>query len=153
MNRAKLAEKWQCWFFSLFSHFRLGRAEAACGEMGMKQSGLRSLTKKLYSYLGGRFELQEYPGHFPMLERRDGLPSGASGKETTCQSRKHKRWGFNPGLRRSMRRGRGNPLQRSCLENPMSRGAWWSVAQGDIKSQTWLKRLGTHTELERCKLY
>ena len=32
--------------------------------MGMKQSGLKISHKKLYSYLGGRFELQEYPGHF-----------------------------------------------------------------------------------------
>ena len=32
-----------------------------------------------------------------------------------------------PGLGKSPRRGHGNPLQYSCLENPMDRGAWWAV--------------------------
>ena len=33
----------------------------------------------------------------------------------------------------------GNPLQYSCLENPMDRGAWWATVQGVTKSQTGLK--------------
>ena len=31
----------------------------------------------------------------------------------------------NPGEGRSLVEGNGNPLQYSCLENPMNRGAWW----------------------------
>ena len=34
--------------------------------------------------------------------------------------------GSIPGLGRAPRGGHGNPLQYSCLENPMERGAWWS---------------------------
>ena len=36
--------------------------------------------------------------------------------------------------------GEGNeyPLQYSCLENPMDRGAWWAIVHGVTKSQTWL---------------
>ena len=34
--------------------------------------------------------------------------------------------------------GNGTPLQCSCLENPMDRGAWWAVVHGVVKSQTWL---------------
>ena len=34
-----------------------------------------------------------------------------------------------------------------CLENPMDRGAWWATVHRVAKSQTWLKRLGTHTSL------
>ena len=34
--------------------------------------------------------------------------------------------------------GNGTPLQYSCLENPMDRGAWWAVVHGVAKSQTWL---------------
>ena len=41
----------------------------------------------------------------------------------------------------------GNPLQYSCLGNPMEREAWWATLQGVAKSQTRLKRLSTHTEL------
>ena len=32
--------------------------------------------------------------------------------------------------------GNGNPLQYSCLENPMDRGAWWATVHGVAKSQT-----------------
>ena len=41
-----------------------------------------------------------------------------------------------PGLERSPGVGCGNPLQYSCLENPMDRGAWWATVQGVAKSQT-----------------
>ena len=34
--------------------------------------------------------------------------------------------------------GNGNPLQRSCLENPMDGGAWWAVVHGVAKSRTQL---------------
>ena len=36
--------------------------------------------------------------------------------------------------------GNGNPLQYSCLENPMDRGAWWATVHGVTKSQTWLTK-------------
>ena len=35
-----------------------------------------------------------------------------------------------PGLGRSPGKGHGNPLQFSCLENPMDRGAWWDMIHG-----------------------
>ena len=35
--------------------------------------------------------------------------------------------------------GNGNPLQYSCLENPMDRGAWWAKVHGVAKSWTRLK--------------
>ena len=41
--------------------------------------------------------------------------------------------------------GHGNPLQYSCLENAMGRGAWWARVRRVAESQTLLKRLNTHT--------
>ena len=38
--------------------------------------------------------------------------------------------GSIPGSGRSPREGNGNPLQYSCLENPMDRGAWWATVHG-----------------------
>ena len=38
--------------------------------------------------------------------------------------------GSNPGSGRSPGGGNGNPLQYSCLENPMDRGAWWATVHG-----------------------
>ena len=49
--------------------------------------------------------------------------------------------GLIPGLGRFPEIGNGKPLQYSCLENPMDRGAWWATVHSVAKSQTWLKRL------------
>ena len=49
-----------------------------------------------------------------------GFPGGASGKELACQCRRH---GFNSWVRKIPGERNGNPLQYSCLENPMDRGA------------------------------
>ena len=45
------------------------------------------------------------------------------------------------GLRRCPGGGNDNPLEYSCLENPMDRGAWWATVHGVVKSLTRLKRL------------
>ena len=47
--------------------------------------------------------------------------------------------GSMPGLGRSPGDGNGNPLQYSCLENPMDRGAWWVTVHGVSKSWTRLR--------------
>ena len=44
--------------------------------------------------------------------------------------------GSNLVLERSPGEGNGNPLQNSCLENPMDSGAWWATVRGVAKSQT-----------------
>ena len=44
--------------------------------------------------------------------------------------------GSSPGLGRSPGGGNGNPLQYSCLENPMDRGAWWATVHEVTMSQT-----------------
>ena len=44
--------------------------------------------------------------------------------------------GSIPGLGRSPGERNGNPLQYSCLENSMDRGAWWATVHGVAKSQT-----------------
>ena len=56
--------------------------------------------------------------------------------------------GLIPGLGRSPGGGHGNPLQYSCLENPTDRGAWRATVHGVTLSQTRLKRLGTHADLQ-----
>ena len=44
--------------------------------------------------------------------------------------------GLIPGLGRFTGEGHGNPLQYSCLENSMDRGAWWAMVHGVTKSGT-----------------
>ena len=48
-----------------------------------------------------------------------------------------------PGLGRSFGKGNGNPLQYSCLENPVDRGAWWATVHEVTKSQSQLSN-GAH---------
>ena len=53
-----------------------------------------------------------------------------------------------PGLGRSLGGGHSNPLQCSCLENPMDRGAWWATVHRVSQSRTRQKQLSTsHTHL------
>ena len=49
--------------------------------------------------------------------------------------------GSIPGLGSSLGEGNGDPLQYSCLENPMDGGAWWATVHGVAKSQTRLREL------------
>ena len=59
-------------------------------------------------------------------------------KEPAGQCRRHKRrHGFNPWIRNIPWRRACNPLQYSCLENPMDRGAWQVTFHRVAKSQTW----------------
>ena len=48
--------------------------------------------------------------------------------------------GSSPGSGRSPGEGSGNPVQCSCLENPMDRGAWWATVHGVANSWTRLKQ-------------
>ena len=64
-----------------------------------------------------------------------GFPGGSHGKESACDAGDP---GLIPGLGRSHGEGNDNPLQYSCLENPMDRGAWQATVHGVTKSQTWL---------------
>ena len=52
--------------------------------------------------------------------------------------------GSIPGSERSPGEGNGNPLQYSCLENPMDRGAWWATVHGVTKRHHWSDLAHTH---------
>ena len=70
-----------------------------------------------------------------------GFPGGPSGKESACQCRRPKRWGFDPWVMKiPLGGGNGNPLQCSCLGNPTDRGAWWATVHGVTKSRMRLSR-------------
>ena len=74
-----------------------------------------------------------------------GFPDGSDGKEAVCNAGGIRDMGLIPGSGRSPGRGHGNPLQDSCLENTLDRGAWRATVHRVVKSQTSLKRPSTHT--------
>ena len=59
------------------------------------------------------------------------FPGGSDDKESACNA-------GDPGLILDLGRfpgeGNGNPLQYSCLQNPMDRGAWWAIVHGVAES-------------------
>ena len=64
------------------------------------------------------------------------VPGGSEGKESICNARD---LSCIPGSDRFPGEGNGYPLQYSCLENPMDRGAWQVTVHGISKSQTQLQ--------------
>ena len=62
-----------------------------------------------------------------------GFPHSSVSKESACNAGDS---GLIPGSGRSPGEENGNPLQHSCLENPMDRGTWWATVHAIAKSQT-----------------
>ena len=60
----------------------------------------------------------------------EGRPDNSDGKESACNTGDP---GSIPGSGRPPGEGNGNPLQYSCLENPMDRGAWQATVHGGHK--------------------
>ena len=75
------------------------------------------------------------------------ITRGSEVKESACNARD---LGLISGLGRFPGEGNGNPLQYSCLENPMDRGAWWATVHGVSKSWT---RLSDFTSLSLNTIY
>ena len=65
-----------------------------------------------------------------------GLSWWLSGRESPANAGDVRDMGFIPGSGRSPGGGHDNPLQNSCLENPMERGAWQATVHKVTKSQT-----------------
>ena len=61
------------------------------------------------------------------------LPRWLSDEDSICQARDG---GSTPASGRSTGEGNGNPLQYSCLGNPMNRGAWQATVHGFTNSRT-----------------
>ena len=61
------------------------------------------------------------------------ISGGSEGKESACSAGDP---GLIPWSGRCPGEGTGNPLQYSCLENPMGRGAWWATVHGVTKKDS-----------------
>ena len=72
------------------------------------------------------------------LKSQKGFPGGSEVKASACNAED---LGLIPESERSPGEGNGNPLQYSCLENPMDGGAWWATVHWVAKSQILLSNL------------
>ena len=81
---------------------------------------------------------QGYSGWY-YLKHIQGFPGGPVVRNLPANTGYTRDVGSIPGLGRSPGGGQGNPLQYSCLENPMDRGAWQVTLHGVAKRRAWLK--------------
>ena len=81
------------------------------------------------------------------------FPVGASGKEPTCQCRRHKRHEFDPWVRKIpwRRAWQPTPVFLPGELHSMDRGVWWATVHGVTKSWMQLKRLSTLTLEVQCE--
>ena len=77
-----------------------------------------------------------------------GFPGGVSGKEAAYQCRRHERLGLDPWVGKILCGRAWQPLQYSCLENPMDRGAWWAAVHRVTQSWTRLKWLSMQSHMQ-----
>ena len=89
---------------------------------------------------GCRGDILPYPPQELALHMNDlnltlhrAFPGGASGKNPQTSAGDVRDTGSIHGSERSPGGGNGNPLQYSCLENPMDTGAWWATVHGVTK--------------------
>ena len=83
-------------------------------------------------------ELQDSPVELTLLlsSLLFGFPGTSISKESPPNAGDTRDMGLTHESGRSPGVGNGNPLQDSCLENPMDRGAWWATVHGVAKSRT-----------------
>ena len=108
-----------------------------------KWGGLISYTVYKNLSLKSR-QIKDRSMNFKPQKLTGGFPSGSAVKESACNVGVA---GLILGLGRSPRGGHGNPLQCSCLENPVDRGDCRATVHGVTKIRTRLKRLSTQTQL------
>ena len=103
----------------------------------------------IWSYRAGQLNTELF-GYIDRI--RDGLGEGQGFlvvlvvKNSPASAENIRDMGSIPGWKRSPVGGHDNPLQYSCLENPMDRGPWWATVYRVAKSRTWLKRVRMHTQ-------
>ena len=127
--------------FGCSGHHCCGWGSSSCGQWGLLFTAeLRLLfLQSAGSRVQRLLQLQHWGSgaevHGLQSAGSVGLPWRLSGKEFASNTEDA---GLSPKSGRSPGGRNGNPLQHSCLGNPMNKGAWWATVPGVTKSQTQL---------------
>ena len=134
--------KWWCYFQQLLSNCGLRNH---VGGVGQQYQWNRMMCNRKYQRPSYHDIFSQFLMHIPIDTQvvdcttkwvyhyewwSKGLPWWPSDKESTCNAR---HMGSIPGLRRSPREGNDSPLQYSCLDISMDRGALWATDHGAAK--------------------
>ena len=111
---------------------------------GLKVSTCSHWVENWFSFTFRRRKLESWPLRFLQFYLPSLLcfPGGSVVKSSPANREDAVDMGSIPVSERSLGGGNGNPLQYSCLENPMNRGAWQAKVHRVSKNWTWLN---THT--------
>ena len=134
---------------------QLGWARTVGGEIWARNklnlANTFSFRNMLHVSLGRQTAVKWF-GIRALFKHLEGFPGGWEVKASACNEGD---LGSIPGWGKSSGEGNGNPLQYSCLENPMDGGAWWATVHRVTKSQTWLSNLTDgerHFPMSTCTL-
>ena len=146
-----------CWVFQICWHIECSTFTASSFRIWNSSTEIPSPPLALFIVMFSKAHLTSLPGylglgdwshHRDYLGHEDlfcssfvGFPGGSEVKVSACNAGG---LGSIPGSGRSPGEGNGNPLQYSCVENPMDGGAWWATVHGVAKSWTRLSDL-THS--------
>ena len=95
--------------------------------------GLKIFFKNLLNSVKKQNLILPFPG-----SGKKGFPGNSLVKNPPANAGDGRDISLTPESERSPGEGHGNPLQYSCLENSVDRGAWWATVRGVAKSQTQL---------------
>ena len=109
----------------LYLYTFLTEKEMSIFSKGLNQNYLRNLYYRHFIYWTEWTETKIIYKNLLMTNK--GFPYSSAGKESACNAGD---LGLIPRWGRSSGEGNGNPLQYSCLENPMDRGACWATVHG-----------------------
>ena len=109
-------------------------------ELGKDWNKWKSKSAMSGKYSGWIRTSQPSCNSFCLVIKETGFPGGTSSKETACQCRRNKTCEFNPRVRKIPWRRSWQPLQYSCLEHPVDRGAWWATVHrvAELVQLKWL---------------
>ena len=129
------------------------RSQAGYSPLGCKESDMTEATQHAHTNISKKHYVKVHQlatKGFNLASLRVGFPGGSNSKESSCSA---EGLGSIPGLGRSLGGGNGNPLQHSCLENPMDRGAWRGTVHGVTKSRIWLSNLAQHSLMSAMAIH
>ena len=131
MNRAvlpslALGKKLSCFFQLLVAN----NIPCGCITPSSAHLHMTSFVSFSFSVCLTRTPVSGFGAH---MDNPENFPGGAMVKNPPANAGDMRDTGSIPGSERSPRGGNGNPLQDSCLDNPMDRGTWWATVHGVTK--------------------
>ena len=121
-----------CWVFQICWRFECSIFTASSFRIWNSSTEILSPPLALFVVMLSKAHLTSH-SRKSLWVYNTGFPHSSVGNESACSTGDPS---SIPGLGRSPGEGNGNPLQYSCLENPMDRGAWWAAVHGVAKSRT-----------------